>query len=111
MEHNNLKLTPHITPSNMTQDDKWQQQYDKVMNYMLHYKRRPSKHRIEDHLMLNWIKYNKKQKACGKMAKERIPLFNKLLDIAEKYRKINQNAYANQASTMEAELFGDTITI
>ena len=30
----------------MTQDDKWQQQYDKVMNYMLRYKRRPSKHRI-----------------------------------------------------------------
>ena len=89
----------------MKQDERWQKRYDEVMDYMLRFKRRPSKHRIEDHLMLNWIKYNKKMKARGKMPEERITLFNKLLEVADKYRKVNQNAYASKNSAKETELF------
>jgi len=43
--------------------------------------------------MLNWIKYNKKMKARGNMPENRIEKFEKLLELANKYRKVNQNAY------------------
>lgn len=79
----------------MTQNEKWQKHYNEVMSYMLRFKRRPSKHRIDDHLMLNWIKYNKKKMVRGKMPEERIAQFNKLMEVAERYRKVNQSAYAN----------------
>ena len=45
----------------MTQDERWQSQYDKMMAFMKTNHRRPSKHRVEEHNMLNWFKSNKKQ--------------------------------------------------
>ena len=52
----------------MTIEEKWQKHYAEIMAYMETYKRQPSKHRIEDHLLLNWIKYNKKRMAAGKLS-------------------------------------------
>ena len=49
--------------------------------------------RVEDHLMLNWIKDSKKRKARGNMPENRIEKVEKLLELANKYRKVNQNAY------------------
>ena len=40
--------------------------------------------------MLNWIKYNKKQIVKGLFPDERVERFNKLLDTAKKYRRLNQ---------------------
>ncbi len=48
--------------------------------------------------MVNWIKYNKKQRASGKLQGRRLELFDHLLTLAEQYRKINQNAYAHDQS-------------
>jgi len=39
----------------MTQEEKWRKNYKEVAEYMDTYHRNPSKHRVEDHLMLNWI--------------------------------------------------------
>ncbi|MDE7456230.1 MAG: hypothetical protein K2M96_05915 [Prevotella sp.] len=74
-------------------DSKWLQNYNAIMQYMEANRRRPSKHRIEDHRMLNWLKYNKKLIAAGKMSDERLRLFHQLMDIANGYRKLNQYAY------------------
>ncbi len=74
----------------MTQDEKWQQQFDEVMDFMNTYHRRPSKHRIEEHLMLNWIKYNKKLIAKGTFPDDRLARFKQLLETADKYRRLNQ---------------------
>lgn len=71
----------------------WNHKWQEVMDYMNKFKRRPSKHRVEDHKMLNWIKYNKKLKSRGKMPADREEKFNRLLTLADKYRKVNQNAY------------------
>lgn len=44
----------------MTQDERWMQNYNEVMTFIESKLRNPSKHRIEEHLMLNWVKHNRK---------------------------------------------------
>jgi len=38
----------------MTQEQRWQIRYDEVKRFIEENKRNPSKHRIEEHDMLNW---------------------------------------------------------
>ena len=49
----------------MKQEESWQKHYDEIMLFMEQNHRCPSRHRLEDHRMLNWIKYNKKQIVKG----------------------------------------------
>ena len=44
----------------MTQEERWMQNYNEVMTFIEANHRNPSKHRIEEHLMLNWVKHNRK---------------------------------------------------
>ena len=55
----------------MTQDELWKQNYRTFIDFMTTQKRRPSKHRLEEHQMLNWLKYQKKSLAQGKLKPER----------------------------------------
>lgn len=80
----------------MTQDELWEQNYRTFIDFMTTQKRRPSKHRLEEHQMLNWLKYQKKSLAQGKLKPERIEKFLKLLEIAGLYLRKNQYAYASQ---------------
>ena len=74
----------------MTQDEKWQAKYEDVMEFIKTNKRDPSKHRIEEHDMLNWLKANRKLVNAGKMKAERVEMFNKLLTLIEEYKRVNQ---------------------
>ena len=74
----------------MTQDEKWTARYDEVMNFIETNKRNPSKHRIEEHVMLNWLKANRKALNIGKMKPERVEKFNALLALTEQYKRKNQ---------------------
>ena len=74
----------------MTQDERWQAQYDQMMAFMKENHRRPSKHRLEEHDMLNWYKHTKKMIACGDYPADRIEKFKILQDIADEYRRLNQ---------------------
>lgn len=76
--------------SNMTQDELWLAKWQEVIDFMETYHRNPSKHRIEEHLMLNWIKHNRKLMNAGRMKEERVKLFRELLNIGERYRRKNQ---------------------
>ena len=78
----------------MTQDEKWQEKYNEVKNFIETNKRNPSKHRIEEHLMLNFIKHNRKLMNAGAMKPERVDRFNELLTTIEEYKWVNQ--YAKQ---------------
>lgn len=51
----------------MMQDEKWLIKYLEVMDFIKTNKRNPSRHRIEEHDMLNWIKANRKLVNAGKM--------------------------------------------
>lgn len=64
--------------SNMTQDELWLAKWQEVIDFMETYHRNPSKHRIEEHLMLNWIKHNRKLMNAGRMKEERVKLFREL---------------------------------
>ena len=74
----------------MTQDERWIKNYDEVITFIKTNKRNPSKHRIEEHDMLNWVKANRKALNAGKMKPERVEKFRKLLELAEQYRRKNQ---------------------
>jgi len=74
----------------MTLDEKWQAKYDEVMEFIKTNKRNPSKHRIEEHDMLNWVKANRKLVNAGKMKEERVEKFKELLALCEENRRKNQ---------------------
>ena len=74
----------------MTQNERWQTRYDEVKYFIETYKRNPSKHRIEEHDMLNWLKANRKVLNAGKIKAERVEKFRKLLEMTEQYRRKNQ---------------------
>ena len=74
----------------MTQDERWLEKYNEVKDFIRSNHRNPSKHRIEEHLMLNWIKHNRKLQNAGTLKRERAELFNDLLKQMEEYRRLNQ---------------------
>ena len=64
--------------------------YNEVVGFIQANKRNPSKHRIEEHDMLNWVKANRKLVNAGKMKAERVEMFMKLLALIEDNRRVNQ---------------------
>ena len=69
----------------MTQDERWLVKYKEVMGFLEENHRNPSRHRIEEHDHLNWLKANRKV-----MNAERVEKFRKLLEMTEQYRRKNQ---------------------
>ena len=76
----------------MTQDEKWLTRYNEVKSFIETNKRNPSKYRIEEHDMLNWVKANRKLMNAGKMKPERMEQFQRLLEIGDQYKHVNQYA-------------------
>ena len=74
----------------MKQSEKWLTKYNEVINFIETNHRNPSRHRIEEHDMLNWVKHQRKLMNAGEMKPERIEKFKKLMESAEKYRRVNQ---------------------
>lgn len=74
----------------MTQDERWQKRYQEVIDFIETNKRNPSKHRVEEHDMLNWVKANRKLFNAGTLKPERVELFQKLLELMEEYKRVNQ---------------------
>ena len=74
----------------MRQDEKWIARYNEVEGFLEENHRNPSKHRIEEHDMLNWLKANRKTLNAGKMKQERVEKFKKLLEMMEQYKRKNQ---------------------
>ena len=74
----------------MTQDERWLARYNELKTFIETNKRNPSKHRMEEHDMLNWLKANRKLMNAGKMKPERIIMFEELLTLIEQYKRVNQ---------------------
>ena len=74
----------------MTQEERWEARYFEVVEFIQTNHRNPSKHRLEEHDMLNWIKANRKVINAGKMKSERVEKFKELLELMEQYKRINQ---------------------
>ena len=74
----------------MTQEERWQKRYEEVKGFIETNKRNPSKHRIEEHDMLNWVKQQRKLQNAGTLKPERIEPFKRLLELIEENKRINQ---------------------
>ena len=74
----------------MTQDERWNIRYQEVVEFIKTNHRNPSKHRIEEHDMLNWLKANRKVMNAGSLKAERVEPFLQLLGLIEKYKRLNQ---------------------
>ena len=72
------------------QETRWLVRYNEVKGFLEENHRNPSKYRIEEHDMLNWLKANRKALNAGKMKLERVEKFRKLLELMEKYKRKNQ---------------------
>ena len=74
----------------MTQEERWMTRYNEVVSFIETNHRNPSRHRIEEHDYLNWLKANRKVMNAGKMKAEREEKFRKLLELTEQYKRKNQ---------------------
>lgn len=74
----------------MTQEERWMEKYNEVIDFIETNHRNPSKHRIEEHDMLNWCKANRKALNAGNMKQDRVEKFGKLLEMTEQYKRVNQ---------------------
>lgn len=52
----------------MNQETRWLTRYNEVKEFILENKRNPSKYRIEEHDMLNWLKATRKRFQMIKVA-------------------------------------------
>ena len=76
----------------MTQEEKWQTRYEEVVAFIETNHRNSSKHRIEEHDMLNWFKANRKRMNAGELKPERVLKFKELLVLIEENKHKNQYA-------------------
>ena len=74
----------------MTQDERWMAKYNEVVGFIETNHRNPSRHRIEEHDMLNWLKANRKRMNAGELKEPRMEKFKELLALTEENKHVNQ---------------------
>ena len=74
----------------MTQEERWLAKYSEVLDFMEKNHRNPSRHRLEEHDMLNWVKQQRKLKNKGELKTERAEMLERLLSLCEEYKRVNQ---------------------
>lgn len=74
----------------MTQDERWQARYNEVVDFIQANHRNPSKYYQEDRQLYTWMKHQRKVMNAGGLKPERVVLFEKLLALCDKYRRVNQ---------------------
>ena len=75
----------------MTQDERWLERYIEVKAFIETNHRNPSHHNPEERFKYcNRLKHNKKLLNAGEMKEDRVPLFEKLLEMGEMYKRVNQ---------------------
>ena len=74
----------------MDQETRWLTRYNEVKSFIGTNHRNPSKHRLEEHDMLNWVKANRKALNAGKLKEDRVEAFKKLLEMMEECKRVNQ---------------------
>jgi hypothetical protein len=74
----------------MTQEERWLTKYNEVKTFIEENHRNPSKHRIEEHDMLNWLKANRKHMNSDALKEPRLSKFKELLTLVEENKRKNQ---------------------
>ena len=74
----------------MDQETRWLTRYQEVVRFIEANHRNPSRHRIEEHDMLNWVKQQRKLKNKGELKAERAEMLERLVSLWEEYKRKNQ---------------------
>lgn len=74
----------------MSQNERWLNRYQEVKTFIEENQRNPSKYRIEEHDMLNWLKANRKALNAGTLKEERVEKFRELVRLVEENKRVNQ---------------------
>lgn len=74
----------------MDQETRWLTKYKEVMEFIERCHRNPSRHRIEEHDMLNWVKANRKRMNARELKEPWLGKFKELLALSEQYKRKNQ---------------------
>lgn len=75
----------------MTQDERWMEKFLEVVAFIEKNKRNPSRYDAEERGRYgNWLRHNRKLWNAGEMKEERVEKFSKLMEMMERYRRVNQ---------------------
>ena len=74
----------------MDRETRWLNRYNEVKEFIEREHRNPSKYRLEEHDMLNWIKHNRKLFVAGELKPDRVEKFKVLLALIEENKRVNQ---------------------
>ena len=74
----------------MTQNERWQKNYEGVKTFIESNHRNLSKYDLTERRLYTWLKHNRKEMNAGKMKAERVKKFRKLMEMTERYRRKNQ---------------------
>ena len=74
----------------MTQDERWQSNYEEVVKFLKKNNRDLSKYNLEDRRLYTWLTHQRKVMNAGGMNPNRVERFNKLLELCEQYKRKNQ---------------------
>ncbi len=74
----------------MKQDELWLKKYQEIMSFMEENHRRPSKYPPEENAIVNWWKHQQKLMNARVLKEGRVEMLQKLLEIGEKYKRVNQ---------------------
>lgn len=74
----------------MDHETRWLKRYQEVVDFIKENHRNPSKYVGEERELVNWVKQQRKLVNAGELKPGRVELFNKLLELSEKFKRVNQ---------------------
>ena len=74
----------------MTQDERWQKNYEEVKAFIETNRRNLSKYDLEERQLYTWLKHNRKILNADGMSEPRLSLFRELMELSERCRRVNQ---------------------
>ncbi len=74
----------------MTQDERWLAKYNEVVEFIESNHRNPSRHRIDEHDMLNWVKAYRKLFNSERLKEPRLSKFKELMSLVDENKHVNQ---------------------
>lgn len=74
----------------MTQEEKWDANYDEVVAFIKENGRNLSKYNLEERRLYTWVKHQRKVMNAGELKEPRLVKFKELLALCEQNRRKNQ---------------------
>lgn len=74
----------------MTQNERWQKNYEEVMHFLKSNRRNLSKYYLGERRLYTWLKHNRKEMNAGMLKEPRLRMFRELLVLSEQYKRKNQ---------------------